>query len=136
MKSDDWHFEQIQFECLNQVVIDKVEREEIISNFIMGNNVSTTRSELPSVYDQQTFPHQEKKFILPKSNTIDRRNNNDNNNNQESSRMLFLMYLIHRTWNVVVDGKGKRYVYNQQNSRKKFIELLSFVVSASHSSFL
>jgi hypothetical protein len=86
-------------------------------DFIMGNNVSTTRSELPSLYDQpQTFPRQEKKFILPKSSTIDRRNKaNDNNNNssnsggnQESSRMLFLMYLIHRTWNVVVDGKGKR----------------------------
>jgi hypothetical protein len=78
----------------------------------MGNNISAPRSELPSLYDRQTFPRQEKKLLVPKSNTIDRRNDNNNNNNpsgnQESSRMLFLMYLIHRTWNVVVDGKAKR----------------------------
>ncbi|KAG5675261.1 hypothetical protein PVAND_005176 [Polypedilum vanderplanki] len=92
----------------------------------MGNNVSTTaRSELPSLYDQpQTFPRQEKKFILPKSNTIDRRNKNNNsdnnNNNQESSRMLFLMYLIHRTWNVVVDGKGKR---DDQQNKSNMLEI-------------
>lgn len=79
----------------------------------MGNSISTPRSELPTLYDhhdRQTFPrHQDKKLpALPKSSsTIDRRDNN-NNGNQENSRMLFLMYLIHRTWNVVVDGKGKR----------------------------
>lgn len=75
----------------------------------MGNSVSTSRSEIPSLYDRQTLPRQEKKLIVPKSSTIDRRNDDNNNSsNQENSRMLFLMYLIHRTWNVVVDGKGKR----------------------------
>lgn len=79
----------------------------------MGNSISTPRSELPSLYDRQTFPRQDKKLALPKSSTIDRKESRDgaiesNNGNQESSRMLFLMYLIHRTWNVVVDGKGKR----------------------------
>lgn len=81
----------------------------------MGNSASTQHSEIPTLYDRQTFPRQEKKLILPKTNTIDRRNDDNNNNghtnnNQENSRMLFLMYLIHRTWNIVSDGKGKRYV--------------------------
>lgn len=73
----------------------------------MGNNISNPRSEIPTLYDRETFPRQEKKLALPKSATIDRREV-DTNGNQENSRMLFLMYLIHRTWNVVVDGKGKR----------------------------
>lgn len=36
---------------------------------------------------------------------------NNNNGHQETSRMLFLLYLINRTWNVMidsVDNKGKR----------------------------
>lgn len=80
----------------------------------MGNSISAPRSEIPTLYDRQTFPRHDKKLALPKSgSTLDRRDNHHNNNvaadgNQESSRMLFLMYLIHRTWNVVVDGKGKR----------------------------
>lgn len=78
----------------------------------MGNSISSPRSEIPTLYDHQTYPRQEKKLALPKSSTIDRRHHHgtaiDTNGNQESSRMLFLMYLIHRTWNVVVDGKGKR----------------------------
>lgn len=80
----------------------------------MGNSASTPHSEIPTLYDRQTFPRQEKKLILPKTNTIDRRNddnsNGHNSNSHENSRMLFLMYLIHRTWNIVSDGKGKRYV--------------------------
>jgi hypothetical protein len=62
--------------------------------------------------------------ITRTTNTADRRTNNhhfhgsttrsSNNqpNNSENSRVLFLLYLIHRTWNVVVDSvdqKGKRY---------------------------
>lgn len=78
----------------------------------MGNSISSPRSEIPTLYDRQTFPRQERKIALPKSATLDRRENHgsavDASGNQEGSRMLFLMYLIHRTWNVVVDGKGKR----------------------------
>lgn len=76
----------------------------------MGNSISAPRSELPTLYDRQTFPRQEKKLTLSKSGTLDNRrvDTRDCDGNQESSRMLFLMYLIHRTWNVVVDGKGKR----------------------------
>lgn len=38
-------------------------------------------------------------------------NNRQQSPTQENSRMLFLLYLIHRTWNVVVDSvdqKGKK----------------------------
>ena len=30
--------------------------------------------------------------------------------NGETSRVLFLLYLIHRTWNVITDSKTKRFV--------------------------
>jgi hypothetical protein len=76
----------------------------------MGNSVSSPRDDVP-LYERQTFPRQEKKFLVPKTNTIDRRDTSAghvSDGNQESSRMLFLLYLINRTWNVVVDGKGKR----------------------------
>lgn len=72
----------------------------------MGNSVSSP-SEQP-LYERQTFPRSEKKSMVPRVNTIERSDNNHNNGNQENSRMLFLMYLINRTWNGVVDGKGKR----------------------------
>lgn len=76
----------------------------------MGNTVSSPSGQSP-LYDRQTFPRIEKKLVS-KANTIGRSDNrNQNNGNQENSRMLFLMYLINRTWNVVVDGKnGKRWV--------------------------
>lgn len=71
----------------------------------MGNTVSSSSGQSP-LYDRQTFPRSEKK-IIPRANTIDRSDNrNQNSGNQENSRMLFLLYLINRTWNVVVDGKG------------------------------
>jgi hypothetical protein len=75
----------------------------------MGSTISSPAvSGGQPIYERQTFPRSEKKLV-PKANTIDNRNNNqsqppttDNgNNNQENSRMLFLMYLINRTWNVV-----------------------------------
>lgn len=74
----------------------------------MGNTVSSPSGQQSPLYDRQTFPRSEKKLV-PKANTIERSDRNQNNGNQENSRMLFLMYLINRTWNVVVDGKsGKR----------------------------
>lgn len=78
----------------------------------MGNTVSSPSEQSP-VYDRQTFPRSERKLV-PKANTIGRSDNrNQSNGNQENSRMLFLMYLINRTWNVVVDGKtSKRLVTN------------------------
>lgn len=73
----------------------------------MGNTVSSPSGESP-LYDRQTFPRSEKKSMMPKAHTLDRSDNrNHNNGNQENSRMLFLMYLINRTWNVV----SKRWVW-------------------------
>lgn len=82
----------------------------------MGNTISSqavvSGSQQP-IYERQTFPRSEKKLV-PKAashstTTIDTRNHRSaaaetasNANNQENSRMLFLMYLINRTWNVVV----------------------------------
>lgn len=94
----------------------------------MGNSISTSRSELPTtLYDRQTFPRQEKKLTLSKSGTLDNRNNRDGDGNQESSRMLFLMYLIHRTWNVVVDGKGKRWVLSLLHLRMQSVTKLVMI---------
>lgn len=77
----------------------------------MGNTVSSASAQDASpLYDRQTFPRTEReKKLVPKCNTIDRSDNRNQNGsgNQESSRMLFLMYLINRTWNVV---GGKRWV--------------------------
>lgn len=79
----------------------------------MGNTVSSPSGQSP-LYDRQTFPRSEKKSVMPKAHTLDRNDNrNINSGNQESSRMLFLMYLINRTWNVV----SKRWV----TKNKKFI---------------
>lgn len=77
----------------------------------MGNTVSSPSGQQSPLYDRQTFPRSEKKLV-PKANTLGRSDNlSQSNGNQESSRMLFLMYLINRTWNVVTDGKGgKRWV--------------------------
>lgn len=117
---------QIFFWIHKKFVLKKSEQTEIIAIFPccgsekkkvakMGNSASTPHSEIPTLYERQTFPRQEKKPIAVKAHTIDRRmhndsnnNNSDGHNNPESSRMLFLMYLIHRTWNIVSDGKGKR----------------------------
>lgn len=76
----------------------------------MGNTVSSPSGQSP-LYDRQTFPRSEKKSVMPKAHTLDRNDNrNINSGNQESSRMLFLMYLINRTWNVV----SKRWVINNK----------------------
>lgn len=80
----------------------------------MGNTVSSPSGQSP-IYDRQTFPRSEKRSVVPKAHTLERSDNrNQNNGNQENSRMLFLMYLINRTWNVVVDGKGSKRWVNQR----------------------
>ena len=70
----------------------------------MGNTVSSPNS---PIYDRQTFPRTERENkLLPKCSSLDRKEQSDQKSgNQENSRMLFLMYLINRTWNVV---GGKR----------------------------
>lgn len=77
----------------------------------MGNTVSSPSGQESPLYDRRTFPRTEReKKLLPKCNTIGRSditNQNEGNGNQENSRMLFLMYLINKTWNVV---GGKRWV--------------------------
>jgi hypothetical protein len=79
----------------------------------MGNTVSSPNSQ-STIFDRQTLPRNEKNKLVPKlvPSTINghsQRNNNNNNNggNPENSRVLFLLYLINRTWNVVVDGKKR-----------------------------
>jgi hypothetical protein len=73
----------------------------------MGNTVSSPSGQQSPLYDRQTFPRSEReKKTVPKCNTIDRNDTtNQTSANPENSRMLFLMYLINRTWNVV---GGKR----------------------------
>ena len=72
----------------------------------MGNTVSSANG---PIYDRQTFPRTERENkLLPKCSSLDRNDqSNQKSGNQENSRMLFLMYLINRTWNVV---GGKRWV--------------------------
>lgn len=72
----------------------------------MGNTVSSPNG---PIYDRQTFPRTDRENkLLPKCSSLDRNDqSNQKNGNQENSRMLFLMYLINRTWNVV---GGKRWV--------------------------
>lgn len=77
----------------------------------MGNTVSSPNSQ-SSIFGRQTLPRTEKNKLVPElvSNTIsgrNQRNNNNNGNHPENSRVLFLLYLINRTWNVVVDGKKR-----------------------------
>lgn len=75
----------------------------------MGNSPSNSQ---PATLNRHTIPRSDKKLV-PKSHnhnsTLGKNSSNNNNsNNPENSRVLFLLYLIHRTWNVVVDHKGKR----------------------------
>lgn len=88
----------------------------------MGSTVSSPSGVESPLYDRQTFPRTEKKLV-PKVNTIERSDtrNHASQGNQENSRMLFLMYLLNRTWNVVVDGKGgKRWVFMIASSTNPF----------------
>lgn len=87
----------------------------------MGSTVSSPSGVESPLYDRQTFPRTEKKLV-PKVNTIERSDTrNHASGNQENSRMLFLMYLLNRTWNVVVDGKGgKRWVFSIASSTNPF----------------
>lgn len=51
--------------------------------------------------------------------------------NPESSRMLFLLYLIHRTWNVVVetvDQKGRKWVLATISFTSVLLELIRLVL--------
>lgn len=80
-----------------------VKKKEII----MGNSTSG-QSTLSRRYHEATGTGTaSRKMGTNRSNN----SNNNNYNNPENSRVLFLLYLIHRTWNVVVDSvdqKGKR----------------------------
>ena len=64
----------------------------------MGNAVTYS----PSTLNRRTDSRNERKYL-----------GENVHQNQENSRVLFLLYLIHRTWNIVVDSvdhKGKRYI--------------------------
>lgn len=73
----------------------------------MGNNLSSASSNL----DHGTYSHTADK--IHKYNTTPRRATRQAEHHPqaepttESSRLFFLLYLLHRTWNVVKDkGKG------------------------------
>lgn len=74
----------------------------------MGNTTSSQ-----GALKSQTLPRADKNLV-PKPNTQSQTlNNKSTSGNGENSRVFFLLYLIHRTWNVVVDSveqKGKRLV--------------------------
>lgn len=70
----------------------------------MGNSVTTINESSDGDGGQSTFGRSHKS-----GRKIDK---NTSGGNAESSRVLFLLYLIHRTWNVVVetvDPKSRRY---------------------------
>lgn len=82
----------------------------------MGNNVSSSSSNL----DHGTYsPHSADKIhkynTTPRRSTTTAKAYSDHQTSRptdqptESSRLFFLLYLLHRTWNVVKD-KGKGYV--------------------------
>lgn len=78
----------------------------------MGNSMPTT-------YDPNgaaAFNHHQ-----PRTSTLGGRSTKSRKSDSvrpESSRVLFLLYLIHRTWNIMVesvDMKNKRYLMKQKN---------------------
>lgn len=83
------------------------EKQSKKKEIIMGNSTSG-QSTLSRRYHEATGTGTaSRKMGTNRSNN----SNNNNYNNPENSRVLFLLYLIHRTWNVVVDSvdqKGKR----------------------------
>lgn len=74
----------------------------------MGNTASSQET-----LKTQTLPRADKKLVHKTNTTSQTLNNKGSSGNGENSRVFFLLYLIHRTWNVVVDSveqKGKRSV--------------------------
>ena len=72
----------------------------------MGNSVTTinaTNAATPNCHSTMGRSH--------KSSNKSYKNDAQSSSNPENSRVLFLLYLIHRTWNVVVetvDPKSRR----------------------------
>lgn len=87
----------------------------------MGNSISSPNGEQNAIYDRHTLPRIDRNKLIPKTNAINSNgnsignsNNNGNNNgntntnNPENSRVLFLLYLIQRTFSLnVVDNKNR-----------------------------
>ena len=75
----------------------------------MGN----TSSNQVSLKDQ-TLPRADKKLVSKANTHSNSQTLNNKSTSGENSRVFFLLYLIHRTWNVVVESveqKGKRSVF-------------------------
>lgn len=80
------------------------------TNSNMGNSMPTT-------YEPNGALNQSRTSTLGGRSTKSRKTESTR---PESSRVLFLLYLIHRTWNVMVDtvdSKNKRYVLAQLTRR-------------------
>lgn len=77
----------------------------------MGNSISSPNGEQNAIYDRHTLPRMDKNKLIPKTNVINSNangNGNSNTNNPENSRVLFLLYLIQRTFSLnVVDNKNR-----------------------------
>lgn len=80
----------------------------------MGNSISSPNGEQNAIYDRHTLPRMDKNCkLIPKTNAINSNgngngNSNSNTNNPENSRVLFLLYLIQRTFSLnVVDNKNR-----------------------------
>lgn len=81
----------------------------------MGNSISAPNGEQNAIYDRHTLPRMDKNKLIPKTNAINTNgssnsnsNGNGNTNNPENSRVLFLLYLIQRTFSLnVVDNKNR-----------------------------
>lgn len=66
---------------------------------------------MPTTYDPNVAINQSRTSTLGGRSSKSKKNDSTR---PENSRVLFLLYLIHRTWNVMVetvDLKHKRYVY-------------------------
>ncbi|CAO1313706.1 unnamed protein product [Diamesa serratosioi] len=86
----------------------------------MGNNITTPNGEQNAIYDRHTLPRIDKSKLIPKTNAINSNGNgtaNANTNNPENSRVLFLLYLIQRTFSLnVVDNNNNNNNNNSNNS--------------------
>lgn len=99
--------------CSNQKFIERVNCE-IVRRRQTDKHPKKMGNSMPTTYDPNgaAFNHQPRTSTLGGRSTKSRKSESVR---PESSRVLFLLYLIHRTWNIMVDTvdiKNKRYVIN------------------------
>lgn len=83
--------------------------------------IVTMGNSMPTAYDPNGAFNQSRMSTLGGRSTKSKRSDTAR---PESSRVLFLLYLIHRTWNIMVetvDLKNKRYVCNTCTTREYYM---------------